>query len=705
MPRIDRRGFLAAVAALGLPPAVGRAMAIDAEVRTGTLADVQHVVIFMQENRSFDHYFGTMAGVRGFGDRFPIPVPDGPGHSGRTVWTQVYGKEPDGPGLLNPFPLDTAEAFELMRVEGTPHNWTDAQDAWAEGRMNAWPRAKTARAMGHYGAADLPFQYALAEAFTLCDAYHCSIQTGTNSNRLFLWSGTNDPGGRAGGPSISNSHDRFVAQGGAADPYRWTVYAERLQAAGVTWRIYQDMADNFTDNPTAGFAAWRDSHAGLPDADPRLAALGLSTRKLDGLRADVLAGTLPQVSWIVAPAADSEHPGPSSPAQGAAYTARVLDALTADPKVWSRTVLFVMFDENDGFFDHVPPPAPPSRDPDRPDAWLGASTVDTAGEYHLVRNPADARFERDDLMGRPYGLGPRVPMYVISPWSRGGWVDSQVFDHTSVIRFLERRFGVAEPNISPWRRTVCGDLTSAFDLAAPNDGAILARLPPARATAALGLRAAALPHRTTPPTPALPQVPEQARGTRPSRALPYVLHIDEGEHGGAMALTFLNKGAVGAVFHVYDRHRLDRPPRRFTVEPGKSLTDTWPPGPYDLWVLGPGGFHRHFAGAAPGAEAVVQARQKGRDLILAVSNPLPQAQSLAITANAYAHTAVTVVVPPRGRVERAWPTTASGGWYDLTLDAGGRWLRRLAGRLETGAPSTSDPAMGGPALMERTSPA
>jgi phospholipase C len=695
MSRIDRRRFLASAAALSLPPVIGRAMAIDAEVRSGTLADVDHVVIFMQENRAFDHYFGAMNGVRGFADRFPIPVPDAAGLRGKTVWTQLYGRG-DGPPLIAPFPLNTDRTFAHMRVEGTPHNWVDAQDAWAEGRMNRWPAAKTPHAMGYYDRGDIPFQYALADAFTLCDAYHCSIQAGTNSNRLFLWSGTNDPSGRLGGPSISNSHDRFASQGGAADGYRWTTYAERLQAAGVSWRIYQDMADNFTDNPTAGFKAYRESHDGLPGADPRLAALALGTRRLDGLKADVLAGALPQVSWVVAPAADSEHPGPSSPAQGADYTARVIDALTADPKVWARTVLLVMFDENDGFFDHVPPPAPPSR-------GAGASSVDTRGEYHLVRNPTEATAERDDLMGRPYGLGPRVPMYVISPWSRGGWVNSQVFDHTSVIRLLERRFGVAEPNISSWRRAVCGDLTSAFDFRSPNGGAAFARGLPL--TAARAARAAALPGRTTPPTPASPAFPVQAAGVRPSRALPYALRIEEGAAGEAITLTFANDGAAGAVFHVYDRLRLDRPPRRYTVEPGKSLADAWEAGPYDLWILGPNGFHRHFAGHAPGRETSVAVAQTGGQLTVVLTNSDGKPNRVTVSPNAYggAKTAWTAALPPGGQARRGWFLRASGGWYDLSVrcDGEGAYLRRLAGRLETGAPSITDPAMAGPAVTDQ----
>jgi phospholipase C len=700
MPSVDRRAFLlSATAALALPPAVARALAIDADVRAGTLKDVEHVVILMQENRAFDHYFGVMNGVRGFGDRFPIPVPDSQGLRHKTVWTQVNDTSKGGPPLVSPFPLDTIATFAHMRVEGTPHSWSDAHAAWNEGRMDRWSAAKTERAMGYYRREDIPFQYAMANAFTLCDAYHCSTQTGTNTNRLFLWTATNDPSGKQGGPSISNSHDSFVADGGAADPYRWTTYAERLLAAGVTWRIYQDMADNFTDNPTAGFKTYRDSHAALPGSDPRLAALALSTSKLDGLREDVLAGALPQVSYIVAPAADSEHPGPSSPAQGADYTARVIDALTADPKVWARTVLLVMFDENDGFFDHVPPPAPPSKTADG--THLGASTVDTAGEYHLVRNPTEAKAERDELMGRPYGLGPRVPLYVLSPWSRGGWVNSQVFDHTSVIRFLEKRFGVAEPNISPWRRAVCGDLTSAFDFKTPNDTPFAYTLP---LTRALADRAAALKDTTVPPTPAAPAIPMQATGPRPSRALPYALRVEEGARDGRLTLTLANDGAQAAVLHVYDRLRLDQAPRRYTVEPGKQANDAWPPGAYDLWLLGSNGFHRHFIGGAPGEDPVLRVlTSPTTDLIgLALRNPGRAAKTLAATPNAYrnAFSPWKMAVPPERELRKDLRVKVTGGWYDLSIEGDG-YLRRVAGRLEMGADSISDPAMGGPAIMDQ----
>lgn len=293
MTSIDRRKLLAlGAASAALPSAIQKAWAIDAKAPTGTIRDVEHVVVLMQENRSFDHYFGTMSGVRGFGDRFPVPLA-----GGRTVWAQAYSK--GEPREIAPFPLNTQQTFAHMRVEGTPHSWFDAQYAWDNGRMASWPDHKQPHAMGHYEQADIPFQWALAEAFTICDAYHCSFMGGTNTNRLFLWSGTNDGQGAHGGPSISNSHDTMPEKGGAKQPYLWTTYCERLEAAGVSWKIYENMADNFGDNPLVGFKAFRDSVAGVTGSNPALAAKGLSTQHLDVLKADVVAGKLPAVSWII----------------------------------------------------------------------------------------------------------------------------------------------------------------------------------------------------------------------------------------------------------------------------------------------------------------------------------------------------------------------------------------------------------------------
>lgn len=685
MVEFSRRALLSAGAALvgsaTLPPAIARAAAIAPDRRTGTIRDVEHVVILMQENRGFDHYFGTLRGVRGFGDRFPIPLaPAKHGDHPRTVWQQGDRKAEGGPRLVSPFHLDTDRRFALMRMAGTPHSWPDAQAAWDEGRMAHWPEAKHQRAMGHYARADLPFQFALAEAFTICDAYHCSVQTGTNTNRLFLWSGTNDPGGGAGGPAIGNSHDNFAENGGAVDPYRWTTVVERLQAAGVDWRIYQDIADNFTDNPLVGFKAFRDAHHGR--GDPQLKDRAITTRGVDALKADVLAGHLPQLSYIIATAAGSEHPGPSSPAQGAAYTADVLDALTADPRVWARTALFVMFDENDGFFDHVPPPAPPSRAAGG--TLLGGSTVDLRGEYHDMPSAGDADVDAPAYRGRPYGLGPRVPMYVVSPWSRGGWVNSETFDHTSVIRFLEARFGFHEPNISPWRRAVCGDLTSAFDFAA-TDTATPA-LPDPREAAT---RAAAIEGQVSPLAPAMPGAPFQEPGIRRSRPLPYRLDVAHNAQAGGVRLRFRADGA-GAVFHVYDRHALDSPPRRYSLAAGTVIEDVWPSDPasaYDLWVLGPNGFHRHFAATKPAA--IVETVVGDDGLILTVPS---SAADLSVIRLEPGKAAAPPVPLNPGR--HRWSLDDALGWYDVTLIRAGdpSYRLRLAGRHDRkGRATVSDP--------------
>ena len=510
MTESNRRGFLRAIgtaagataAMTTFPPAIARALSINAARRAGTIEDVKHIVILTQENRSFDHYFGTLNGVRGFADRFPIPVANAPGISGKNVWYQPNAVAGSTPPVLAPFHLDTVANFPLMRVNGTPHGWIDAQVAWDHGRMNNWPLAKRNHSMGHYAQADLPFQWAMANAFTLCDAYHCASQTGTNPNRLFLFTGTNDPLARGNGPATYNDYDWFDGDNGDGG-YTWTTYPERLEAAGISWQVYEDMADNYTDNPLAGFQTFRAAWYQKPGYSESLRQRGVSTRHLDLLKVDVLNDKLPSVSWIVAPSKDSEHPSPSSPAQGADYTARLLDALTANPEVWAKTVLIINFDENDGFFDHVPPPAAPSKLGQS--GLAGASTVDTTGEYHTVMLPYDGYYNDPNevaLMQRPYGMGPRVPMYVLSPWSRGGWVNSQVFDHTSVIRFIEARFGVMEPNISAWRRAVAGDLTSTLNFADPNDTAFFASLP---ATLALANRYASFICGLRGPLPAHPQ--------------------------------------------------------------------------------------------------------------------------------------------------------------------------------------------------------
>ncbi len=721
MSKIDRRQFLtttaqaaaAATAASAMPSAIARALEIPAHHHTGTIKDVQHVVILMQENRSFDHYFGTMRGVRGFGDRLTVPQA-----SGKTVWEQSNGTR-----TLMPYHLDSSKG-NAQRVHGTPHSWSNAQAAWDQGRLSHWPQYKTDHSMGYYTRAEVDFQYALAHAFTVCDAYHCSLQGGTNPNRLFMWTGTNGPTG-AGVAAVVNEWDDF---GPANEGYTWKTYPERLQEAGVSWKVYQNLPDNFTDNSLVGFKQYREAAykalTTIPNATPlmpydsSLDAIspllkGITNTMPDGgflatFKQEVLDGSLPQVSWIVAPEAYSEHPGPSSPVQGAWYVQEVLNALTANPEVWSKTVLIVNFDENDGFFDHMPPPAAPSIDALGLPA--GQSTANVAAEYFTHPNPPGTTGQPAPD-GRVYGMGPRVPCIVVSPWSRGGWVNSEVFDHTSVIRFLEARFGVKEPNISAWRRAVAGDLTSTLNFVNPNDET-LPTLPTLTRDEADLLRAQqeAL-DQVAIPDEASQALPRQAPGVRPSRALPYRLDVDSEVDAdtGLVTLHLDNTGRAGAVFHVYDRLHLDRLPRRYTVEAGKHLEDSWDVradrGAYDLWVLGPNGFHRHFKGdlsalngpVAAQPEVDVQFVPGRRMLRLVLRNEGRAPCTFQLACKAYHREAPrTIRVAPGGRFEWDTHLGGTGGWHDLsvTVKEQAAFLRRVAGRMETGQHSVSDPALG-----------
>ncbi|MBD8724126.1 phospholipase C, phosphocholine-specific [Oxalobacteraceae sp. CFBP 13708] len=737
--RNSARAGIAAGTFAAFPPAIQRALAIPANNATGTIRDVEHVVILMQENRAFDHYFGTLKGVRGFGDRFTIPLPEG-----RSVWQQRLANG----NVVMPFHLDASRG-NAQRVNGTPHDWLDSQLAWDNGRMDQWPRYKNPISMGYFKESEIPFAFALANAFTVCDAYHCAMHTGTDANRSFFLTGTNGAG-PTGTAFVSNEWDAIDGlPGGVNTGYTWTTYAERLEKAGVSWISYQNMPDEWGDNMLGAFRQFRRANiaSGYPVSSGGAPAQpytntgqalpyhaydaatdnaknplykGIANtlpgtqpeQYLDAFRRDIREGKLPQVSWINAPSIYCEHPGPSSPVQGAWFLQEVLDALTANPEVWSKTVLIVNFDENDGYFDHVPSPSAPS--PDGKGGYAGKTTLSPGAlgpEYYTHPRPAGST-RQPAADGRVYGPGPRVPMYVISPWSRGGWVNSQVFDHTSVLRFLETRFGVIEPNISAYRRAVCGDLTSAFNFATPNDEALPALQGRTNRSQADALRAAQQRLAQIAP-PASPQMPLQAPGTRPSRALPYELATTcQVQPGATMAavqvtLNFINTGRQGTVFHVYDRKNLAAVPRRYTVEAGKSLADSWTPavgGAYDLWVLGPNGYHRHFTGSALRAVAAGQARPDVHvrcdaatgELVLRLLNAGAAPCTFNLNANAYAQLRQLHTLAPRTELLVRIPLAANGYWYDLSATVSGQpdYLRRFAGRVETGRHTVSDPALG-----------
>jgi phospholipase C len=270
--------------------------------------------------------------------------------------------------------------------------------------------------MGYYTRNDIPFQFALAETFTICDNYFCSVMGPTWPNRLYWMTANIDPGGTKGGPVLNNT---------APTPYQWTTYAERLQAAGVSWKVYQQ-DDDYGCNVLEQFQAFRDAKPGSP-----LYERGVRPQPEGTFEDDARNGRLPAVSWILPTSYQSEHPD-YLPAAGADFVASKIEAIASNPKVWAKTAFILNYDENDGLFDHVVPPTPPAG---------------TANEF---------------IGGLPIGGGFRVPAIVVSPWTVGGWVATETFDHTSVLQLLERWTGVEEPNISDWRRETFGDLTSAF---------------------------------------------------------------------------------------------------------------------------------------------------------------------------------------------------------------------------------------------------
>lgn len=699
MNRNSRRDFIKALGVAGTAATLGgsieRALAIAPRRTNGTIRDVKHVVILMQENRSFDHYFGSMKGVRGFGDRHTIPLP-----GGRKVWQQHNGAR-----IRPPFWLNTSKTNGI-RVPDTPHTYPDTQAAWAQGSLHSWPRYKSDYSMGYYRREDLPFQYALADAFTICDAYHCSIASCTDPNRIVFFSGSNfDPQQRARG--INSSYDssevyniRCQIKGAMPEPgysyhgnaFEWESIPEVLQNHGIDWRIYQDPNNNCTGLFHGGlaFKGFRESRPGDP-----IYERGMRHWSLERFAQDVKDGALPAVSWILPPADWSEHPDASTPIEGAEFIAGLLDALTANPEVWASTVFFLTYDENDGYFDHVAPPAPPSFNKDG--TLAGKATFDLAGEY--FDDPQGKwKLAEDDITGavRPWGLGPRVPMLVVSPWSRGGWVNSETFDHTAIGRFLEKRFDLTIPSISPWHRKMCGDLTSCFDFAAEQDR----RFPQLPATG--GSRDRLMAHLKRPNV--MPWFTAgnvfQEQGVKPARPLPHVMHVDArmAGDGEAMTLHFVNDGAVGVTFHVYDKLHLDRIPRRYAVEAKKRLNDDWAldgDGALDLVVLGPNGFMRSFRRAPGSAWPTLSARYdvRGKALELFLEDAQRPHSPFNIGGDAYGTNApqrFPAASGPEARVH--WNTADSHGWYDFIVEAEGVALG-FAGRMEDGKPGFSDPLM------------
>lgn len=818
-----------------LPPAIAKALAIDPS-KGSTYLDAEHIVFLMQENRSFDHAYGSLQGVRGFNDPRAIELPNK-----NKVWLQST-KDGD---TYAPFHLDIKNTKSTW-MSSLPHSWSNQVDARNNGKFDKWLDSKHSGnekyremplTLGYHTREDIPFYYGLADAFTVCDQNFCSSLTGTTPNRLYFWTGTIREQLKAEAEAkVWNEdadHDTMVG---------WKTFPERLEENDISWKVYQNelylpvgfqtedegnWLSNFGDNPLEYLTQFNaklsaqyinnlpssialrkeeikkqeallmTQPAGSKDAvaiGARIKSLqkrlameesdqliytkekydrlspfqknihdkAFSTNKKDPdyhqlksvkykdgdierevlvpkgdilhqFREDVQHGKLPTVSWIVAPEKYSDHP--SSAWYGSWYISEVMNILTQDPEVWKKTIFVLAYDENDGYFDHVPPFVAPHPDGSNGFASKG---IDTALDY--VANNAqqsNARYARVS----PIGLGYRVPLVIASPWSRGGWVNSQVFDHTSSLQFLEHFLShktgknIQEANITNWRRTVCGDLSSVFR---PYNGEKITLPTPVKKEPFIEsihkaqfkdvpsnfrkLSAADIAEANQNANSSL--LPKQENGIRSSNALPYELysHCNIGKDKKSVTINMkagnavFGKKALGSPFQVFAQGKYKQElvsTRDYAVSPGDTLQDNWQitdfeNGLYHLRVYGPNGFHRVFMGNQQDPELTVAcnyehmqgAKTLSGNIAVQLTNNGGETLTVQIADNVYATGKRTIVLTPSGTT-KAKQTVVIGlqksfGWYDLSVRVKGNetFQQVFAGRVETGRPSKTDPLMG-----------
>ena len=832
-----------------VPESIRKALSIDPEAGS-TYLDAEHVVILMQENRSFDHCFGALRGVRGFNDPRLVTQPDQ-----NVTWLQT-NKQGETYG---PFRFDIRDS-KATWMGSIPHARRTQVDADNYGRYDAWLEAKRSGnkkyrnmplTMGHYNREDLSFNYSMADAFTICDQHFCSGMTSTWPNRLFLWSGT-IRGEKTGDAKAYVRND--IPFGEA----HWKTFPERLEENGVSWRVYQNTLSagggltgdqrswmsNFGCNPLEflsqfnvrffhryvdslkrqvellprQIAAVEKKRTGLKAGDEGIKKLDkeiakkkevlaeaqkelakwtpenfekltdfekniyhkafttneaapdfmeLTTLKYeDGdterelpipkgdvlyqFRKDVDEGKLPTVSWLVPPQNFSDHP--SAPWYGAWFTSEILDILTKNPEVWKKTIFILTYDENDGYFDHIPPSVAP--DPKDPATGKCSPGVNTTGVEFIRREQEVAEgVRKSSARTGPIGLGFRVPMIIASPWSRGGKVCSQIFDHTSSLQFLEHflheKFNkdIRQSNISAWRRTVCGDLTTVFDQytegnsydidflqkdafieqiynakfrKAPNDFRPLTK----KEIAAINDNPVASPVMT-----------HQEPGTRVARPIPYQLYgkcslTDDKKHVRLemqAANEIFGQKAAGSPFKVYAPGKYKIPkatyknPKAgvyeaacswdFAVKAGDALSEEWPlanfeEGQYHLRLYGPNGFYREYQGDEKDPSLQIQCEyERSRmlktkatgNVVVQLKNEEQVPLDVVITDQSYGNKPIRRRMAAGETANIAMDLKKSAGWYDFVVSTSdtGRFQQRFAGHVETGKESSSDPLMAG----------
>ena len=772
---LEKSGIL--MAGLGtssmLHPAILKALTIEAAAGS-TFYDAEHVVILMQENRSFDHAFGALKGVRGFLDQTAFVKEDG--HS------VFFQKNNDGkyaaPGRLD---LKNTKSTWMSSL---PHSWSDQQHALNGMKYDKWLQAKASGnknykemplTLGYYNREDLPFYYQLADSFTIFDQYFCSSLTGTTPNRLFHWSGTirEQQNGKVKA-NVYNDNIDYDKNRQA----RWKSFPEILEEQNVSWRIYQNeislpkgmpgeeesWLSNFTDNPIEWFSNFNvkfstvyhqnipnlinhlkteieknpknkerfenlikeleedlikyhpDNYAKLSQKEKNLHEKAFTINSddpdywnlevgkdengerlvvpkgdvLHQFRKDVQNKKLPLVSWLVAPERFSDHPG--SPWYGAWYISEVLNILTQDPETWKKTIFIINYDENDGYFDHVIPFAPPFN-PNQPVDMNGKEGVEYVNKNQEYMSSADLR-DNERIEGT-VGLGFRVPMIIASPWTKGGFVNSQVSDHTSVLQFLEKFIkkkynkDVTVDNISDWRRAICGDLTSAFN---KSESKI-----PTMNYLDQKEYAKIINSAKNKPTPNLKWYSEkeidhqllqiQERGIKPSNPLPYNYEVNL--KNNKIVMTNLKDTAVPLI--IYDKNKFDTADYYFSyaLYSNNEISHEVNVDSYNFEVTGPNGFVRKFKG------------NKKEEVEVTLSNNISKNEVEIKLKKTSAHKTDIILENLYDRKKQEISLKSSGekiifnldktkGWYDLKIKTeNNSW--HFAGRIESGKPTVTDP--------------
>ncbi|PRD56826.1 phosphocholine-specific phospholipase C [Sphingobacterium gobiense] len=811
---IKKAGLLAGTFGLfqSLPQSIQAALRID-PADGSTYLDAEHIVMVMQENRSFDHSFGTLRGVRGFNDPRALRL-----QSGRPVWLQSY-KNGD---TYAPFRLDIKNSNAAW-TRDLPHSWENQIGAWNNGNFDNWLESKRSGnkiyrdiplTLGYYTREDIPFYYAFADAFTICDQHFCSSITGTTTNRHYFWTGKCIPE-KGAKPLVRNSDVYFSREAS------WRTFPELLEKNNISWKIYQNEISlqnelsgdaeswlgNFTDNNLEWYSQYhvryKKSHVDfynkrvqeLPNEIQQLKRdLGTKNdqklkhkiqqkeqqlesyqnelktynttnfEKLDSFskslhlrafqtnegdpyyhqteevevdnmiitvpkgdvlhqfREDVKNGQLPTVSWLCAPQNFSDHP--SAPMYGAWYVSEILNILTKDPEIWKKTIFILNYDENDGYFDHIPPFVAPKPG----DIGTGKTSddLDYSSEYVTREQELEYGIGEKNATEGPVGLGYRVPLIIASPWSRGGWVNSEVCDITSTIQFMEHflnkkhNLNILEDNISSWRRAITGNLSSAFrpfqrgkeklppfinrneqvaainkarDKPAPNkftllDAAAIAAISQGQKTTAL---------------------PRQEKGTKPSNALCYELYVDEETTANQLTLHFIASDqlfadkALGGAFNVFAYgYNHEKSNWSFATSAGKEIDYQWSlddfsGNDYALAIHGPNGYYRYFSGEKYKQPIAIRQRYDflKEEIVFEVTNKQNSGLSLEIY-DSYTKKRKQIIFKPSDTKIIKIGTKANKRWYDLALTIPQTsFIRRYSGRVENGNDSITDPLMGG----------